>query len=88
MRFSVVASFLLPLAVAADSLEYNGTAPGQVIKEGVKLRILPVGDSVTVGFLSSDDNGYRLKLQENLAGKDPTRKSIHRKEPCLIPYSQ
>ncbi|KAF6796365.1 GDSL-like Lipase/Acylhydrolase [Colletotrichum sojae] len=75
MRFTVaaaaaIASFLLPSAVTADALEYRCTAPGKVIKEGVKLRILPVGDSVTVGFLSSDGNGYRLKLQENLSANE------------------
>lgn len=75
MRFSVanalalVAPPLLALTAAADPLEYSSTPAGQVIKDGVKLRILPVGDSITVGFLSSDGNGYRLKLDENLSGE-------------------
>ncbi|KAJ0162197.1 hypothetical protein CTA2_4951 [Colletotrichum tanaceti] len=61
---------LLALTAAADPLEYGSTPAGQVIKDGVKLRILPVGDSITVGFLSSDGNGYRLKLAENLSAND------------------
>lgn len=37
---------------------------------GTLLRILPLGDSITWGYLSSDGNGYRLPLQQNLAGSD------------------
>ncbi|EQB55684.1 GDSL-like Lipase/Acylhydrolase [Colletotrichum gloeosporioides Cg-14] len=72
MRFSIASAvaFAAPLALAADSLNYTGAAAGQVIKDGVELRILPVGDSVTVGYLSTDGNGYRLKLQENLSAND------------------
>ncbi|KAK1983951.1 GDSL-like Lipase/Acylhydrolase [Colletotrichum cereale] len=73
MRFPVVCTAALfgPLALAAgDVLEYKSTPPGQVIKEGVKLRILPVGDSITVGFASSDGNGYRLKLADDLLAND------------------
>ncbi|KAK2731716.1 bkrf1 encodes ebna-1 protein [Colletotrichum kahawae] len=71
MRFSIASAvaFAAPLALAAESLNYTGAAAGQVIKDGVELRILPVGDSVTVGYLSTDGNGYRLKLQENLSGE-------------------
>ncbi|KAJ0274680.1 hypothetical protein CBS470a_011656 [Colletotrichum nupharicola] len=72
MRFSIASAvaFAAPLALAADALNYTGAAAGQVIKDGVELRILPVGDSVTVGYLSTDGNGYRLKLQENLSAND------------------
>ncbi|GKT74201.1 GDSL-like Lipase/Acylhydrolase [Colletotrichum tofieldiae] len=73
MRFSIAsaAALVTPLALAAaDALEYKSTPAGQVIKDGVKLRILPVGDSITVGFASSDGNGYRLKLDENLSAND------------------
>ncbi|KAK2018584.1 GDSL-like Lipase/Acylhydrolase [Colletotrichum eremochloae] len=73
MRFSIVcvAALFAPLTLAAgDVLEYKSTPPGQVIKEGVKLRILPVGDSITEGFASSDGNGYRLKLAEDLLAND------------------
>ncbi|KAL0935641.1 GDSL-like Lipase/Acylhydrolase [Colletotrichum truncatum] len=70
MRFFVASALAVfaPLALAAaDALEYKNTAAGQVIKEGVKLRILPIGDSITVGYQSSDKNGYRQRLQENLS---------------------
>ncbi|KAI9170782.1 hypothetical protein HJFPF1_00255 [Paramyrothecium foliicola] len=55
-------------------LRTQGIAPGRAVKKGTKLRILGVGDSITVGFLSDrdggDGNGYRLKLQENLSEDD------------------
>ncbi|KAK2026163.1 GDSL-like Lipase/Acylhydrolase [Colletotrichum zoysiae] len=73
MRFSVVcaAALFAPLTLAAgDTLEYKSTPPGQVIKNGVKLRILPVGDSITYGFASSDGNGYRLELANDLLAND------------------
>lgn len=74
MRFSIasVVALLAPLVAAADTdslLEYKGTPAGQVIKQNVALRILPVGDSITVGFPSSDGNGYRLRLEEDLSGE-------------------
>lgn len=34
--------------------------------DGSNLRILPVGDSITVGVGSSDGNGYRLDLRNML----------------------
>ncbi|GKT42915.1 multidomain esterase [Colletotrichum spaethianum] len=71
LSFASAAALFTPLALAAaDVLEYKSTPPGQVIKAGVKLRILPVGDSITVGFLSSDGNGYRLELDEDLSAND------------------
>lgn len=36
---------------------------------GTKLRILPVGDSITVGWLGDDHNGYRKQLRSDLSGK-------------------
>ncbi|KAF4777666.1 GDSL-like Lipase/Acylhydrolase [Colletotrichum scovillei] len=52
-------------------LRFKGVRPGQGIKPGTTLRILGVGDSITVGFLSDieggDGNGYRLKLREDLS---------------------
>ncbi|KAK2053351.1 GDSL-like Lipase/Acylhydrolase [Colletotrichum caudatum] len=51
-------------------LSFKYTKPGQAIKPGTTLRILGVGDSITVGYLSDmdggDGNGYRLKLRDNL----------------------
>ncbi|KAI8316014.1 Multidomain esterase [Colletotrichum sp. SAR11_59] len=56
---------------ARSPLKFKGTKPGQAIKPGTNLRILGVGDSITVGFLSDldggDGNGYRMKLRQNLS---------------------
>ena len=41
-------------------------APGNL------LRVLPLGDSITFGYLSPDGNGYRLQLQKDLAGSNLT----------------
>lgn len=53
------------------SLRYKGTRPGKAVKPGTELRVLCVGDSITVGFLSDQDggdgNGYRLRLLDNLS---------------------
>ncbi|KAI3392227.1 hypothetical protein diail_5982 [Diaporthe ilicicola] len=52
-------------------LRYKGSKPGKAVKPGTELRILCVGDSITVGFLSDQDggdgNGYRLRLRDNLS---------------------
>lgn len=40
------------------------------VGNGIELRIYPLGDSITNGYLSSDDNGYRIGLQRNLAGSN------------------
>ncbi|KAF1807844.1 SGNH hydrolase [Eremomyces bilateralis CBS 781.70] len=48
-------------------LERTGITPGQGVKPGTKLRILCVGDSITVGAASGDGNGYRLQLRNNLS---------------------
>lgn len=38
------------------------------ISHGIELRIMPLGASITYGIDSSDGNGYRLPLAENLSG--------------------
>ncbi|RFU73682.1 hypothetical protein TARUN_8577 [Trichoderma arundinaceum] len=52
-------------------LTFRNTSPGKAIKPGIELRILPVGDSITYGFLSDqiggDGDGYRLRLREDLS---------------------
>ncbi|KAJ3467994.1 hypothetical protein MRS44_005558 [Fusarium solani] len=54
-------------------LSYKGSKPGKAIKAGTKLRILGVGDSITLGRQkivdggSSVGNGYRLRLREDLS---------------------
>ncbi|KAK2749084.1 hypothetical protein CKAH01_06581 [Colletotrichum kahawae] len=63
-------------AAALGPLGKAGVAPGKAVKPGTELRILPVGDSITVGFLSErdggDGNGYRLKLLNNLSRTEST----------------
>jgi hypothetical protein len=56
-----------------DLLQLTGT-PGELqVAGGTDLRILTVGDSITVGYLSNQDggdgNGYRLKLRDDLSRK-------------------
>lgn len=59
-------------------LHYKGTARGKQIKKGTELRILPMGDSITVGFLSQNDggdgDGYRRQLRDNLSSKTLVKK--------------
>lgn len=54
-------------------LKYKQTEAGEPVKKGTKLRILPVGDSITVGYLSDrnggDGNGYRGQLKKDLSGR-------------------
>ncbi|KAL9059935.1 MAG: hypothetical protein Q9206_001254 [Seirophora lacunosa] len=42
--------------------------PRTNVGNGIELRVLPLGDSITNGFQSTDNNGYRLTLQRKLAG--------------------
>jgi hypothetical protein len=50
-------------------LKPTGLAPGRAIKKGTKLRILGVGDSITVGFPNDGDgNGYKFQLKNDLSG--------------------
>ncbi|KAL3470226.1 hypothetical protein BJX99DRAFT_264439 [Aspergillus californicus] len=37
------------------------------VANGASLRVLPLGDSITHGYLSSDNNGYRLELWNDLS---------------------
>lgn len=50
-------------------MQFGNAAPGIKVGGGVKLRILPVGDSITVGWLGDDHNGYRETLRLDLSGK-------------------
>ncbi|KAF4453357.1 hypothetical protein F53441_3953 [Fusarium austroafricanum] len=51
-------------------LSYQGTPPGKEVQGGVKLRILSVGASITVGFgKGTDGNGYRKRLRDDLRNK-------------------
>jgi hypothetical protein len=53
-------------------LETIGVAPGKGVKPGTELRILGVGDSITVGYRSDenggDGNSYRGELLDDLSG--------------------
>lgn len=40
------------------------------VAPGVELRVMPLGDSITFGFKSSDGNGYRLRLEQDLSGSN------------------
>ncbi|EEU36218.1 uncharacterized protein NECHADRAFT_9795, partial [Fusarium vanettenii 77-13-4] len=52
-----------------EILQYQKRQPGKVIKNGIKLRILCVGDSITAGFGDTDENGYRQQLRKDLSSK-------------------
>jgi GDSL-like lipase/acylhydrolase family protein/VCBS repeat protein len=61
-----------PIApVVSSILHYTGIPAGKPIKPGVQLRILGIGDSITVGFLSDrdggDGNGYQGQLKSDLS---------------------
>ncbi|KAM3509332.1 hypothetical protein MY10362_000667 [Beauveria mimosiformis] len=51
-------------------MKFRSTPPGRKIDSGVELRILPVGDSITVGFgseIGGDGDGYRRRLRDDLS---------------------
>lgn len=57
-------------------LNWKQTAAGQKIANGRKLRILPVGDSITFGYGSNeggDGDGYRRQLKNDLSGSYDNR---------------
>jgi hypothetical protein len=57
----------------ADVLQFTNVTAGNPVKPGTELRILCVGDSITVGYRSDQDggdgNGYRLRLFDDLYSK-------------------
>lgn len=64
-------------AVPTAPLQYGSSPKGEAVKPGTELRILPVGDSITVGWESNnkengvagDGNGYRLELRNDLSSE-------------------
>jgi len=63
-------------------LEYKGREPGGPVKPGTELRILCVGDSITVGYPNdigpgADGNGYRLELRNSLSRKNSLSLSVY-----------
>jgi len=78
-RLSLALLFTQCLALHIPStlpLQHNNACPRKVIGSGVKLRILPTGDSITVGWLSDDHNGYREKLRQNLANNNNNYENV------------
>jgi len=73
LYFSQVVTQELPPAIP---VQYRNTAPGVAVKTGTKLRILPVGDSITVGWLGDDGNGYRKQLRDDLSGDFPSNLAL------------
>ena len=66
-----VVGFVCPLASSIPSATFHQTdhiLRARQVANGVALRILPLGDSITWGFRSSDGNGYRAHLRSSLAG--------------------
>ncbi|KAL4886051.1 hypothetical protein BJY04DRAFT_213590 [Aspergillus karnatakaensis] len=56
----------LALSHAINITAANNLSPRAGIAGGVPLRVLPLGDSITDGYASSDGNGYRLQLWNNI----------------------
>lgn len=54
--------------IAVDELQASSLSPRADVGNSVELRIFPLGDSITNGYQSTDNNGHRLPLQRNLAG--------------------
>ncbi|KAH7244874.1 hypothetical protein B0J15DRAFT_500889 [Fusarium solani] len=63
----LVSSFWVPVANAATRT--TNLKPRAPIADGIDLRVLPIGDSITWGAQSSDENGYRKKLFDKLAAR-------------------
>jgi hypothetical protein len=53
-----------------EFLSFKGTPRHTIVQGGVKLRILPVGASITVGYeRGKEGDGYRKRLRDNLSCK-------------------
>ncbi|KAI0095577.1 SGNH hydrolase-type esterase domain-containing protein [Nemania sp. FL0031] len=61
----VASSYYVPVADAA-TLSIPSLQRRAPIAGGLDLRVLPIGDSITWGAQSSDENGYRLSLFNKL----------------------
>ncbi|CEL11095.1 hypothetical protein ASPCAL14202 [Aspergillus calidoustus] len=64
MLFSMISLKSLPLVILIYTASYASYA--SALANGVNLRILPLGDSITWGDKSSDGNGYRKYLYNRL----------------------
>ena len=56
------------ISTPPPALQTKGLDPGMPVNTRTELRILPVGDSITVGVESTGENGYRLPLWQYLTG--------------------
>ncbi|KAM0436817.1 hypothetical protein ACHAPT_002529 [Fusarium lateritium] len=63
----VLSGFWIPVANASTPTTH--LKPRAPIAGGKELRVLPIGDSITWGAQSSDENGYRKKLYEKLVAR-------------------
>jgi lysophospholipase L1-like esterase len=76
MKFSLFFSIFaspwgnVPLFASNPHTQHLPVSHAAIISNGVNLRILPLGDSITYGVGSSDGNGYRLALQNMLSGNN------------------
>ncbi|KAL2074178.1 hypothetical protein VTL71DRAFT_7956 [Oculimacula yallundae] len=57
---------LWAFAVSASTAGSNATLSNIVQRDNVPLRILPLGNSITFGFLSTDGNGFRKRLLDKI----------------------
>jgi lysophospholipase L1-like esterase len=64
-------------AVLSETL-YTGSLASRAIGNGVDLRILPIGNSITDGYKSTTNNGYRLSLQNLIVGNSVDYVGTHR----------
>ncbi|KAL5327173.1 hypothetical protein ACEPPN_004865 [Leptodophora sp. 'Broadleaf-Isolate-01'] len=58
--------FLWALATSASAADTNFTLSNCPLSNNVHLKILPLGDSITYGFRSTDGNGYRKHLLDKI----------------------
>ncbi len=81
-----VAAAVLPASLALPAptadvdtiMQFKSTPAGKQIANGLDLRILPVGDSITVGYgsdIGGDGDGYRRQLWNDLSGICPHSKT-------------
>ena len=73
MGRSVLAMFFTALWLQAILVSSAAVSPSGLRRRAdisTPLRIMPLGDSITRGSMSSNTNGYRGPLQEKLAGVD------------------
>ncbi|WP_329564809.1 SGNH/GDSL hydrolase family protein [Kitasatospora sp. NBC_01266] len=62
-------SALLATTLCAGAALAAGAAPAAAQADPPALRVMPLGDSITVGVGSTDSNGYRLPLWQRITGQ-------------------